>query len=102
MVLSFLVNSRIRYTILEESSGFGADLRLAHLLGSRRPPISLTSLSFHLQAPFAQSVHYKFRKLYNTELSQLSGSLHLTNIPRNEFWNPRKCFRIMVTPTVGV
>src|SRR5260370_42627229 len=97
MVLSCLVNSRILYTILEESSGFGADLRLAHLLESRRPPISLTSFSFHLQTPFPQSVHYKFCKLYNTELSQLSVLLHLSYIPRNASWNPRTCLCMKVT-----
>jgi hypothetical protein len=30
------------------------------------------------------------------------GSLQMTEKRRNGFWNPRKCFRMKVTPTVGV
>jgi hypothetical protein len=41
-------------------------------------------------------------KVSNTEMYHSRGSLQMNEKRRNGFWNSRKCFRMKVTPTVGV
>ena len=40
--------------------------------------------------------------LFDTEVSQSRGSLHVTKMRRNGFRRVRKCFKISVSLTVGV
>jgi hypothetical protein len=58
------------------------------------PAVSLTLFSLHFEL--------LSRRGSNTELSLSRGSLHWPKMRENGFWNPRKCFTMNVTRTVGV